>query len=51
MEATSEPGSAGKRTMVDRHDHAWRKVGLNQSGEHLLVGEYACDLCDAVWAL
>ena len=51
METTRESGSAGHGMPADRHDHAWRKAKAGIPGEHLLVGEYACDLCGAIWAL
>ena len=50
MDETSDPGPAGQIMDLD-HDHAWRKVRVEEPDAHLLVGEYACDLCHATWSL
>lgn len=50
MDRTNDPGSAGQLMDVD-HDHAWSKMGLGDPADHLLVGQYSCDLCGAGWSL
>lgn len=50
MDESNHPGPAGQLTDVE-HDHAWAKVRTSERFGNLSVGEYACNLCGAVWTL